>query len=50
MVQVYEACEHQDGLGSVCKDIIKLVYVQRKTLRKEIEKHCRERNVATSII
>jgi len=50
MLQVYEAYEHQGGLGSTCKDIIDVVNAERERLGKEIEKHCKERNVAPSIM
>jgi indoleamine 2,3-dioxygenase len=45
ITQVYETYRQRGGLGKSCNDIMDKVYVQRDTLRKEVEKYCRERNV-----
>ncbi|RYO85062.1 hypothetical protein DL764_009232 [Monosporascus ibericus] len=46
MAEVYEAVGGGTELGGECKDIMDLVYRQRDTLRKEVEKYCQERGVA----
>ena len=46
IAQVYEAYQIRGGLGDSCRDIADKVYIQRDTLRKEVEKYCRERSVA----
>jgi hypothetical protein len=45
IAQVYETYQQLGGLGSSCNDIIDKVYIQRDTLRKEVEKYCMERDV-----
>lgn len=50
MVEVYESVGGgggggAGGLGTACEDIMDLVYRQRDTLKKEVEKYCRERGV-----
>jgi len=42
MVDVHNS--HGDLPG--CRDVMNLVYVQRETLKKEVEKYCKERNVS----
>ena len=39
--------EVEYGIGGMpgCKDIMELVHSQRKTLEKEVQKYCSERNV-----
>jgi len=46
IAQVYEAYQIRGGLGDSWRDIADKVYIQRDTLRKEVEKYCRERSVA----
>lgn len=43
MVDVYEGSGKK--LGKDCEEVMELLYVQRETLRKEVEKYCQERNV-----
>jgi indoleamine 2,3-dioxygenase len=43
MVDVYEGAERK--LGKECEEVMELLYVQKETLRKEVEKYCQERNV-----
>lgn len=43
MVDVYEGAERR--LGKECEEAMELLFVQRDTLRKEVEKYCQERNV-----
>jgi indoleamine 2,3-dioxygenase len=46
MVDVWEGSGKR--LGKSCEEVMDLLYVQRETLRKEVEKYCQERNVDTS--
>jgi indoleamine 2,3-dioxygenase len=32
-------------LGQECEEVMDLLYVQGETLKKEVEKYCKERNV-----
>jgi indoleamine 2,3-dioxygenase len=32
-------------LGRECEEVMDLLYVQGETLKKEVEKYCKERNV-----
>ena len=43
MVDVYEGSGRK--LGRECEEVMELLYVQRETLKKEVEKYCQERNV-----
>jgi indoleamine 2,3-dioxygenase len=43
MVDVWEGSGKR--LGKTCEEVMDLLYVQRETLRKEVEKYCQERNV-----
>lgn len=43
MVEVWEGSEKD--LGRECREVMDLLYVQRETLRKEVEKYCKERGV-----
>ena len=43
MVDVWEGSDKR--LGKRCEDVMDALYVQRETLRKEVEKYCKERNV-----
>jgi indoleamine 2,3-dioxygenase len=43
MVDVWEGSGK--SLGKTCEEVMDLLYVQRETLRKEVEKYCQERNV-----
>jgi indoleamine 2,3-dioxygenase len=43
MVDVWEGSDKR--LGKACEEVMDLLYVQRETLRKEVEKYCQERNV-----
>jgi indoleamine 2,3-dioxygenase len=43
MVDVWEGSDK--ALGKGCEDVMDKLYVQRETLRKEVEKYCQERNV-----
>ncbi len=43
MVEVWEGSEEK--LGKECRDVMDLLYVQRETLKKEVEKYCTERGV-----
>ncbi|KAF8863514.1 indoleamine 2,3-dioxygenase gamma type [Acephala macrosclerotiorum] len=43
MVGVWEGSEKE--LGRECREVMDLLYVQRETLRKEVEKYCKERGV-----
>jgi indoleamine 2,3-dioxygenase len=45
MVEVWES-NGKGGLGKKCEDVMEALYTQRETLRKEVEKYCRERGVA----
>lgn len=46
MAEVYESVGGASGgLGPVCGDVMDLVYRQRDTLKKEVEKYCAERGV-----
>lgn len=45
MVEVWELWKEKQGGLRGCGDLIESMYVQRKTLRKEIEKYCQERGV-----
>lgn len=46
MVDVWEGSGKR--LGKSCEEVMDLLYVQRETLRKEVEKYCQERNVDAS--
>ena len=46
MVDVWEGSDKTLGKG--CEDVMDKLYVQRETLRKEVEKYCQERNVEAS--
>jgi indoleamine 2,3-dioxygenase len=48
MVDVWEASGGR--LGKSCEEAMDLLYVQRETLRKEVEKYCQERNVDPSTV
>ena len=43
MVDVYEGSGKK--LGKDCDEVMEHLYVQRETLRKEVEKYCQERGV-----
>ena len=43
MVEVYEGAGKQ--LGKECEEVMEVLYVQKETLAKEVEKYCQERNV-----
>ena len=43
MVETWEGSGKK--LGSKCEEVMELLYVQRETLTKEVEKYCQERNV-----
>jgi indoleamine 2,3-dioxygenase len=43
MVDVWEGSGKK--LGNGCEEVMDLLYVQKDTLRKEVEKYCKERNV-----
>ncbi len=43
MVDVWEGSGKR--LGKQCEEVMELLYVQRETLRKEVEKYCQERGV-----
>ena len=43
MVDVWEGS--QKGLGKRCEEVMDLLYIQKDTLAKEVEKYCKERNV-----
>ncbi|KAG0652796.1 hypothetical protein D0Z07_0059 [Hyphodiscus hymeniophilus] len=43
MVEVYEGAGRK--LGKECDDVMELMYVQKDTLAKEVEKYCQERDV-----
>jgi indoleamine 2,3-dioxygenase len=45
MVDVYEGSGRK--LGKECEEVMELLYVQRDTLTKEVEKYCQERKVDT---
>lgn len=44
MVEVWEK-NGKGGLGKRCETVMENLYVQRETLRKEVEKYCKERGV-----
>jgi indoleamine 2,3-dioxygenase len=46
MVDVWEGSGKR--LGKSCEEVMDLLYVQRETLKKEVEKYCQERNVDAS--
>jgi indoleamine 2,3-dioxygenase len=46
MVDVWEGSDKR--LGKACEEAMDLLYVQRETLRKEVEKYCQERKVDPS--
>lgn len=46
MVEVWEGSDK--ALGEQCEDVMDKLYVQRETLRKEVERYCQERNVETN--
>ncbi len=46
MVDVWEGSGGK--LGKNCEEVMDLLYMQRETLRKEVEKYCQERNVDAS--
>ena len=46
MVEVWE--KNEGKLGRACEEIMELLFVQRETLRKEVEKYCQERGVDAS--
>jgi len=37
-----------EGLGKECEGVMDRLFVQRETLRKEVEKYCAERGVDVS--
>lgn len=43
MVEVWEGSQKE--LGRECSEVMDLLYVQRETLKKEVEKYCKERGV-----
>ncbi|KAF4628194.1 hypothetical protein G7Y89_g9959 [Cudoniella acicularis] len=43
MVDVWET--HDKALGKGCEEVMDLLYVQKETLQKEVEKYCKERHV-----
>ena len=43
MVDVYEGAGRK--LGKECEEVMESLFVQKETLRKEVEKYCQERNV-----
>lgn len=43
MVDVWEGSGKK--LGNGCEEVMDLLYVQKDTLNKEVEKYCKERNV-----
>ena len=43
MIDVWEGSDK--NLGGECKDVMEAVLLQQDTLRKEVEKYCKERNV-----
>lgn len=43
MVDVWEGSGKMLGKG--CEEVMELLYVQRETLRKEVQKYCEERKV-----
>lgn len=48
MVDVWEQWKGSDGkggLGKRCEEVMELLWVQRETLRKEVERYCQERKV-----
>ncbi|KAK7754751.1 hypothetical protein SLS62_003311 [Diatrype stigma] len=46
MAEVYKSVGGgSGGLGAVCEDVMDLVYRQRDTLKKEVDKYCAERGV-----
>jgi indoleamine 2,3-dioxygenase len=46
MVDVWE--DNGKRLGKCCEEVMDLLYLQRETLRKEVEKYCQERKVEAS--
>ncbi|KIN05700.1 hypothetical protein OIDMADRAFT_154110 [Oidiodendron maius Zn] len=46
MVDVWEGSGKT--LGSGCEEVMELLYVQKDTLTKEVEKYCKERDVTTN--
>lgn len=46
MAEVWEGSGK--ALGKDCEDIMDLLYLQKDTLAKEVEKYCKERNVKTN--
>ena len=44
MVELWEK-NGKGGLGKRCETVMENLYVQRETLRKEVEKYCKERGV-----
>lgn len=47
MVSVWEG-RGDENLGKECEEVMDRMYVQRDTLRKEVEKYCAERGVDTA--
>jgi indoleamine 2,3-dioxygenase len=47
MADVWESAENKKNLGKECETVMELLFVQRDTLRKEVEKYCAERGVDT---
>jgi len=43
MVDVWEGSDKK--LGKTCEEVMDLLYVQKETLSKEVEKYCQERKV-----
>lgn len=43
MVKTYETSDK--NLGKECERVMELLYVQQDTLKKEVEKYCKERGV-----
>jgi indoleamine 2,3-dioxygenase len=43
MVDVYEGSGN--SLGKECEEVMQHLYIQKETLRKEVEKYCKERKV-----
>ena len=43
MVDVYESSGK--NLGKECEEVMEHLYIQKETLRKEVDKYCKERKV-----
>ena len=48
MVDIWKASGR--CLGRECEDVMDLLYVQKETLRKEVEKYCKEREVKAELL